>query len=104
MLVGGVNVDVGWKNLDGLIICHPHPPPCDLTMWLRKVGVGVRGWVRLFTFQVHSGLKTFPEATGWTVLPPDLINDAVISPRAQVVVLACTEERKKERLRRFMKD
>ncbi len=55
----------------------------------------IQKWVRLFTFQVHSGLKTFPEAAGWTVLPPDLIDDAVISPCTQVVVLACKEERKK---------
>lgn len=43
----------------------------------------------LITFQVHSSLKTFPEPAGWTVLSADLINDAVISPRTQVVVLAC---------------
>lgn len=56
--------------------------------------------LRLFTFQVHSGLKTFPEAAGWTVLPSDLIDDAVVSACAQVVVLACAEERRKRRRRK----
>lgn len=53
-----------------------------------------RGRVGPFTFQVHSGLKTFPEAAGGAVFPADLIDDAVVSPRAQVVVLACEEKRR----------
>lgn len=44
---------------------------------------------RTLTFQIHPGLEAFPEATGRAVLPPDLIDDAVVSPGAQVVVLAC---------------
>lgn len=47
---------------------------------------------QLFTFQVHSGLETLPEAAGRTVLPADLVDDAVVSPCAQVVVLACGGE------------
>lgn len=50
---------------------------------------------RVLTFQVHSSLKAFPEAAGWTVLSADLIDDAVVSPCAQVVVLACKEQRER---------
>lgn len=48
------------------------------------------------TFQVHPGLEAFPEATGRTVLPPDLIDDAVVPASAQVVVLACGAETQAE--------
>lgn len=49
----------------------------------------------MFTFQVHSSLKTLSEAAGRAVLPADLIDDAVVSPRTEVVVLACEEERRR---------
>lgn len=52
-----------------------------------------------FTFQVHPSLKAFPEAAGRAVLPPDLIDDAVVPPGAQVVVLACGAKRQTERKR-----
>lgn len=55
----------------------------------------LQAWVKVFTFQVHSGLKTFPEAARGAVLPTDLINDAIISPCTQVVVLTCKERRRK---------
>lgn len=51
--------------------------------------------VKVFTFQVHSSLKTFPEAARGAVLPADLINDAIISPCTQVVVLTCKGRRRK---------
>lgn len=50
----------------------------------------------MFTIQVHPSLKALPEATGWAVLPPDLIDDAVIPPSAQVVVLSCGAKRQKD--------
>lgn len=58
----------------------------------------------MFTFQVHSSLKAFPEAARRAVLSSDLVDDAVVSPGTQVVVLACNtqskegeeEEREKE--------
>lgn len=58
---------------------------------------------RLLTFQVHSGLKTFPEAAGWAVLSADLINDAVVPPCTQVVVLACERQRKMRKGRKVPK-
>lgn len=52
-------------------------------------------WRRVgrFTFQVHPSLKTFPEAAGRTVLPANLIDDAIVPPCTQVVVLACGEKK-----------
>lgn len=50
--------------------------------------------VRLLTSKVHPGLETLPYTTRWTVFPPDLVNDAVISPGAQVVVLTYREMRR----------
>lgn len=44
-----------------------------------------------FTFQVHAGLQTLPEATGRTVLPADLVDDAVVPACAQVTVLPWEE-------------
>lgn len=41
----------------------------------------------LLTSEVHPGLETLPYATCWTVFPSDLVNDTVISPGTQVVVL-----------------
>lgn len=58
----------------------------------------------LLTFQVHSGLKTFPEAAGWTVLSADLINDAVVPPCTQVVVLACEVQRKLRKRKETARD
>lgn len=49
---------------------------------------------RVFTFQVHSSLKAFPEAARRAVLSSDLVDDAVVSPGTQVVVLACNVQRK----------
>lgn len=49
--------------------------------------------VRLLTSQVHPGLETLPYATRRTVFPSDLVNDAVISPGTQVVVLTYRKTR-----------
>ena len=43
----------------------------------------------LFTFQIHPSLKAFSEATSRTVLPADLVDDAVVPARTQIVVLSC---------------
>lgn len=57
--------------------------------------VSLRPEVRcVFTFQVHSSLKAFPEAARRAVLSSDLVDDAVVSPGTQVVVLACNVQRK----------
>lgn len=57
--------------------------------------VSLRPEVRCaLTFQVHSSLKAFPEAARRAVLSSDLVNDAVVSPGTQVVVLACNVQRK----------
>lgn len=50
----------------------------------------------MHTIQVHPSPKALPEATGWAVLPPYLIDDAVIPPSAQVVVLSCGVKRQKD--------
>lgn len=49
------------------------------------------------TVQVHSSFETLPETAGWTILPADLINDAVISPRTEVIVLTCKDKKEMER-------
>lgn len=50
----------------------------------------------MLTIQVHPSPKALPEATGWAVLPPDLIDDAVIPASAQVVVLSCGVKRQND--------
>lgn len=49
--------------------------------------------VRLLTSKVHAGLETLPYTTCRTVFPSDLVNDTVISPGTQVVVLTCGKTR-----------
>lgn len=48
----------------------------------------------LLTSQVHPGLETLPYTTRRTVFPPDLVDDAVVPPRTQVVVLTYRETRR----------
>lgn len=55
--------------------------------------VGVGG--RALTSQVHPGLETLSYSTRWTVFPADLVDDAVVSPGTQVVVLTCGERQRK---------
>jgi hypothetical protein len=50
----------------------------------------------LFTFQIHPSLKAFSEAASRTVLPADLVDDAVVPARTQIVVLPCLGEREEE--------
>lgn len=40
------------------------------------------------TFQIHASLQTLAEATSRAVFPPNLVDDAVVSPCAQIVVLS----------------
>lgn len=54
---------------------------------------------RALTSQVHPGLETLPYSTRRTVFPADLVDDAVVPPGAQVVVLAYGE-RQRRRIRR----
>lgn len=41
-----------------------------------------------FTFEIHAGLQTLPEAAGRTIFPSDLVDDAVIASGTQIVMLS----------------
>lgn len=41
-----------------------------------------------FTFEIHAGLQTLPEAAGGTIFPSDLVDDAVIASGTQIVMLS----------------
>lgn len=41
-----------------------------------------------FTFKIHAGLQTLPEAAGWTIFPSDFVDDAVIASGTQIIMLA----------------
>lgn len=51
----------------------------------------MRVW--FLTSEVHSSLETLPYPTRRTVFPSDFVNDTVISPGAQVVVLTYRKTR-----------
>lgn len=46
-----------------------------------------------FTFQVHADHEALAEAARGTVLPADFVDDAVVSPRTQVIVLPCEDSK-----------
>lgn len=49
---------------------------------------------RALTSQVHPGLETLPYSARRTVFPADLVDDAVVPPGAQVVVLTYRDIRR----------
>lgn len=54
-----------------------------------NVVMAAQGWA--LTSQVHPGLETLPYSARRTVFPADLVDDAVVPPGAQVVVLTYRE-------------
>lgn len=74
---------------------HKHPMtqrPRAESGWLKcPIGATRQGGsvtrVQLLTSEVHPGLETLPYAARRTVFPSNLVNDTVISPGTQVVVL-----------------
>lgn len=71
---------------------------CRSRMGGPRCTTGVGG--RPLTSQVHPGLETLSYSTRRTVFPADLVDDAVVPPGTQVVVLTYGEtERQQERVR-----